>query len=1371
MSPLLSTTIVKDNKESHFHNAIARVCQHIIQVAATILPMVGVMNVGLAQGQQIIPAVDGTGTILSPHGNRIDIQGGTTSRDGANLFHSFQEFGLQQGQIANFLANPNIQNILGRITGGNPSLINGLIQVTGGNPNLLLMNPSGFVFGPNSSLNVPAAFTVTTANGVGFGNSWFNAVGSNNYADLVGQPNGFAFTMSQPGAIINTGNLSVNTGQTLSLLGGTVINTGQLTAQSGQILVTAVPGQQWVRLSQPGNLLSLEIQPFTGNDTQPNSANIAIASIPELLTLGNTGITANGNTIKLPTNSITIAAQPGTNIISGKIDVSGNTGGKVNIFGDKVGLVAANINASGHQNGGTVLIGGDYQGKGTVPNAQATYIDSQTVINTDSTNNGNGGRTIVWADNQTDFFGQISAKGGSVSGDGGFVEVSGKNNLNFQGTVDTTATNGNTGTLLLDPSTLTIIDAAAGAGSFDTPADATIFDSDPNRGNNTISWGAIGNLGTNIILQATGDITINAITSNSPFTSGGVATLNLGNSGSFQLASTNGIVRFINTDNTIKTLGGSIDISGTSLTLGNLDTSARDGTSGNVRLSATSGDIDVGNIITSPEEPANHIMGGGNVDITASQGSITTGFINTSVNAGSSTFIQGTGGSVSLTAAKNIFVNGDINASVSVSSSQGDNNAKGGNVTLQTTDNSASLISFNSINTQAGTNNGTVKGGDVQVLTNGLVQGFGRISESLNTIDTSAIFFNSDSFSTFSNFGGTITIKHDGGADNVPFIVGTNNNPVNGTRGRITRGDTATISSDSFPVLPNGGNALGTTTGITITSVNTAPTLTSSYTPNFTAKTNDVNLDNTSIVIENILVGQLRQGNKVLSAGDIFFLDQQFDYIPPPNARGNIHAFTIKASDRVSFSPLVPVFINFGGTNTPNTPTPTPPSCDFQCNKPPEPPKGNPPIPSNPSPGPTALNTNPTPEDKFTSIFANQLGVSVPSVKIDSEAREIAVKIESATGVKPAFIYISFAPIERLSGNNILEQDTDQLEIVLVTGKGEPIRKRIAGTTKAEVLKTAKEFRDQITIPYNRSTKGYLKPAQQLYNWIISPIKADLQAQAIQNLVFLPDVGLRSTPLAALHDGERFLVEQYSIGLMPSLSLTNTLYTDIKKSQLLAMGVSESTQGQDPLPAVPAEVSTLVSKLWPGKLFLNKQATVDNLKFIRSQQPFGIIHLATHANFSRGSLDNSYIQLWDNKLRLNQIRQLGFNNPQVEMLVLSACKSALGDEEAEIGFAGLAIMAGVKTSVASLWAVNDSSTALLMTKFYESLRTAPIRAEALREAQIAMAKGQIYIQNGQVRGLEEIGNFSLPATTIENSNSPFTHPFYWAAFTMVGNPW
>ncbi|MEH1924496.1 CHAT domain-containing protein [Nostoc sp.] len=1360
-------------------------------IAASVLVIASLISPRLAQAQQIVPAADGTNTIVTPNGNRLDITGGTTSRDGANLFHSFQQFGISPEQIANFQASPALQNILGRITGGNASVINGLIQVTGGNPNLFLMNPAGFIFGANASLNVPGAFTVTTANGIGFGSSWFNAIGVNEYSNLVGNPNGFAFSTNQPGAIANAGNLTVGAGQNLNLLGGTVVNTGQLSAPGGQISVTSVPGENWVRLSQPGNLLSLEIQPLTSSSSQPNNWTIPIISLPELLTVGNTGLTANPDgTVKLTASNVTIPTTPGTTIVSGKVDVSSQTGGTVTALGKRVAVINANINASGSNGGGIVLIGGDYQGKGTLPNADQTDVNSYSVINADSNLNGNGGRVIVWGNDTTQYYGNISARGGANAGNGGNVEVSGKNSLTFNGLVNTSAVNGNFGTLLIDPSTLTIIDSAAGTGSFDGTAGNIAF-GDADIGANTVSWGAIAASGTNINLQAIGNITINDITGATPLvTTLGVATLNLGNGGSFNLASQNGSVNFANPANTIKTTGGAITISGASLLLGNLDTTGfgYGGISaGTVNLSAT-GDIITGRINSSATNGTNSGTGG-NVIVTTTAGSITTGAINSfaskTVPGGDFTAKSG---AISLTARDNITVNDGIDASATATNVDGTASATGGNVTLQTTNPFGSTIRFNSINTQATTDFGnanTVQGGNVQVLTNGLVQG----RSTGTTIATGGIL-DFGGGGTTSIAGGTVAIRHDGGQNNVPFIVGDATS-TNGTAGTINAGDTSILASGNFPVLPNGGDASGTPTRITITSVNTPPILTAnSSLPN--TQTNqavtltfsslaplvsDANNDITSIQVDVVNTGNLTvnglpviPGVTTLSSGDTLV------YTPPTDVNGSLNAFVISANDRVSSS--APVQIGINVSQTPNTnPTPNPPPCSFQCT----PGQPNVPGPNNPKIDNPIINTDPTPEDKFTDDFADHLGIPIPQIKTLDESKEIARKIEEATGVKPAFIYISFVPVEVIPEgsfgkaqkstkqlNTLAEQDSDQLEIVVVTGKGDPIRKRIPETSRAKVLQVAQEFRDQIVSPQNRRRTGYLRSSQQLYRWIIAPLQADLQARQINNLVFLPDIGLRSTPMAALHDGKGFLVEKYSIGLMPSISLTNTLYKDIKKSQILALGVSQSTQGQEPLPAVPLELSTLVSKLWQGKLLLDKQATLDNLKTIRRQQPFGIIHIASHADFATGALSNSYIQLWEDKLRLNQLRQLRLNEPEVEMLVLSACRTALGDEESELGFAGLAVLAGVKTSVASLWSVNDAGTAALMTKFYENLKTAPIKAEALREAQVAMAKGQIYVKDGQVQGLGVVGNLPLPADSADES---LMHPYYWAGFTMVGNPW
>jgi filamentous hemagglutinin family protein len=1352
---------------------------------------------------QVVPAIDGTGTIVTPNANQLDVTGGT--RSGANLFHSFSQFGVQPEQIVNFESSPALQNILGRVSGGNASIIEGLVRVSGSNANLFLMNPAGIIFGTNARLDVLGSFTATTATGIGFNNQWFNAAGVNNYATLLGSPNAFAFTTAQPGAIVNAGNLSVNNGN-LMLLAGTVVNTGQLSAPQGQITVTSVPGQGVIRLSQAGSPLSLEVM----SDRDSSNWTLPIATLPQLLTGGNlssaTGITVNPNgTIQLVGSTTPLPTTPGTTLISGQV-----TAPQINLFGNQVGLLRANLNASTPNQGGTIRIGGDYQGQGTVPNAAQTFVSADSQIAANSLLAGDGGRVIIWSNDHTQFLGTIAAQGGKNFGNGGFVEVSGKNALTFKGQVDVSAPKGSLGNLLLDPTTLTIIDAPAG-GTFDATAGNIPFGL-PDNGANTVSWGAIGALGfgANVSLQATGNITIDAIAGNTPgVTTPGLATIDAAN---FSLTSTNGSVIFANPDDTIQARGSAISITGNSLSLGNLDTrplfggdgvNFSAGDSGNVTLNAT-GNITANDIITSGNgysgrdinitsnageinlrnlDSSNsngfRLQNAGSTQITALAGSVITNSINASTTKtnGSGDF-TGTAGAINLTARNNITVNTDINASTTVTNVDGNASAIAGNVTLTSTNpNPGNNIRFGSINTQITTDtaDAVLTGGNVNLSTNGRIQGTGTTATG-DTINTQRLILGIEA-PDISLQGGTVAIQHDGGANNDAFTIG--NSALNGTAGPINRGEGTTIAAGTFPVLPNGGTAAGTPPGITIISVNTLPTVTTNplLSPNalpnqalpftFAANTGDINLDNTTVIIDAIVSGTLRRGNTVLKVGDTIVVGETLNYTPPNNTVGLVNAFRVRASDRVSDSAPQAIALNI--------PTPTLTDCTINC-------ENNPPGENLPTPDQITsvnrplLNPNLTPEDRFTSSFADYLGIFSPERKTEDDGQSLAQKVEKATGVRPAFIYASFVPAD-LGGTKagtprtIAAQDSDQLELLVVTAKGEPIRKRIPDATRAKVLRVADEFRNELINQRNLGTDTYLQLSQQLYGWLIAPLEADLQTRNINNLVFLPDTGLRSTPIAALHDGRGYLVERYSVGLMPSLSLTNTVITDIKNSQLLAMGVSQSTQGQDPLPAVPVELSTLVAKIWRGQLVLDTQTTLQNLKTLRGQQRYGILHMATHASFNPGPVGDSYIQLWDDKLRLDQVRQLGLNDPQVEMMVLSACKTALGNEEAELGFAGLAVLSGVKTTVASLWSVSDAGTAALIIKFYENLKTAPTKSEALRRAQLAMIKGEVYLKDGQIQGLGAIGGVPLPAASVDTVDEPLSHPYYWSGFTMVGNPW
>ncbi len=285
--------------------------------------------------QSITAAQDGTNTIILPNGQRFDITGGTQA--GANLFHSFQQFGLSQGQIANFLSQPNIQNILGRVVGGDPSVINGLIQLTGGNSHLYIINPAGVIFGANASLNVPASFTATTANGIQVGNSWFGMnTSASDLKNLTGTPNAFAFTSPSTniqgqtsGVIVNQGNLNVSQGKSITLVGGIVINTGTIATANGNINIVAVPNGKYVRITPEGSPLSLDL-PISTQQELGSPKPISGIDLPKLLA---------GSGIAVP-------SQAGTAIATGNL-----TAANINVLANRYDTTQASLNATNIQQG------------------------------------------------------------------------------------------------------------------------------------------------------------------------------------------------------------------------------------------------------------------------------------------------------------------------------------------------------------------------------------------------------------------------------------------------------------------------------------------------------------------------------------------------------------------------------------------------------------------------------------------------------------------------------------------------------------------------------------------------------------------------------------------------------------------------------------------------------------------------------------------------------------------------------------------------------------------------------------------------------------------------------------------------------------
>ncbi|MBW4448482.1 MAG: CHAT domain-containing protein [Spirirestis rafaelensis WJT71-NPBG6] len=1577
---------------------------------------------------QIVPAPDGTNTIVTPNGNRIDINGGQLSGDKANLFHTFSQFGLNAEQIANFLANPQIQNILGRVVGGDPSIINGKIQVTGSNANLFLMNPAGIVFGSSASLNVPGAFTATTANGINFGSNFFSASGANNYAALIGNPDAFSFSMGQPGAIFNAGNLTVGEGQNLTLLGGTVANTGSLSAPKGQIIVSAVPGEKLVRLSQPGSPLSLEIQPLTASGNQAQSWSLPILSLPQLLT------SAGGNATKLAINSdgtvklsgsdipvangdvvtgnvtaktATLSANRNLTAVESQLNTTGDlkllagdtvrvrdsvanpfiakAGGELFLQGNQqVDIFALNNSTSGLFSGGDMVlrsfntVGGDahfttggnfriekldgslgslfspydpvvrasgdvnfqsYTGASlhifaggsvnipggvTINSTEAISIDSipavanfivENVTLSDGTTifiDGSleptldirAGTTAFGApgiSGDTDGFSNIvPSTGGTPTSanitigniqinDNGVVFLTNQYNPNSSvptGSISTGQINAPAGSVTIDArnsitTTGITIPGRAGSSSRDIKLISAAGDINTTTLNTS---GSSGYGGGAIALNASGDITTGDI--NSFGNGGGDVTLEATNGnvrtgeinaygGGFVTIdaqkdiTTSGITTRGTTERRVNN-GGNISLNSVAgdinVSAGTLDSSSSSESGGAIALNANNGNITTGDINSFSEGFGFLDLEGGAVELKAG-GNITTNSINSSASNSSNSLdpdviLAAIGGKVNLDAGGNIVVQGNIDSSASYvppvenpppiirdsqagsvtlkaggsinardinSSAIDPNGATGGLVELTAIRSSITAgqintfafidpfaeaaefnavsgavtlqsggdVTFNTINSQAqnlgeNTENVQTTGGNVAITVNGVVRGTGVLS----IVSEGSVPANTTIY-TAGATPGTVIIQHNGGADNVPFIVGVGDTTTlnNGTRGAINAGTNSVISS-TFPVLENNG---GVTNGnITINSVNTPPTLTANpRLPNiqqnqslkFTyadlnPNVNDVNGDNTFLRIDAITAGKLTiNGVDVVPGTQTAILSPRdtLEYTPPQDFSGELNPFSFSASDRVSSSAPQQVRINVTPTSPPPPPPPPvivePPPLPREITKLIE--QNQPPISTLPLPqvdGLAPISLDPAIEgidNKFADQYYSYAGEQPRDRRRVSlsQARDILRQIEKATGVKPAIIYVSFTP-SGVNGNVLgSEQDSDQLNLVIVTAKGEPISKTISAAKRGDVLKIAEllysAVEDGEVIANDPNNKDYLEPAQKLYKLMVAPLKAELDKKGINNLLFVADEGLRSLPFAALHDGKQFLVENYSVGFALALELVDTRYVDIRNSQVLAMGASKF-QELKPLPAVPEELSIVARDIWKGKFFLNQNFTLNNLQSIRKSQPFGIIHLATHGEFKSGEADNSFIQLWDSKLKFKQMNEL--NNPPAELLVLSACRTALGDKNAELGFGGLAHKVGVKTAVASLWQVSDAGTLGLMTEFYKQLKVAPIKAEALRQAQIAMIKGQVVIENGKLR--TSVRAVDLPSESSESKFQPnFKHPYYWSAFTMIGNPW
>jgi CHAT domain-containing protein len=257
-----------------------------------------------------------------------------------------------------------------------------------------------------------------------------------------------------------------------------------------------------------------------------------------------------------------------------------------------------------------------------------------------------------------------------------------------------------------------------------------------------------------------------------------------------------------------------------------------------------------------------------------------------------------------------------------------------------------------------------------------------------------------------------------------------------------------------------------------------------------------------------------------------------------------------------------------------------------------------------------------------------------------------------------------------------------------------------------------------------------LRPQQQFYDWLIRPLAAELEESGIKTLVFVLDGVLRGVPMAALHDGQQYLIEKYNVALTPGLQLLSPRSLAPEQLRTLAAGLAEARQGFSPLPGVKEEVKE-ISEVVSAEVLLDQDFTRSRLQREIEATSFPVIHLATHGQFS-SQVEDTFLLTWDERINVKNFDQLlrereGQERSPIELLILSACQTAAGDKRAVLGLAGIAVRSGARSTLATLWSVQDRSTAYLMSQFYEALSQPGIsKAEALRQAQLSLLHSPQY---------------------------------------------
>ena len=297
-------------------------------------------------------------------------------------------------------------------------------------------------------------------------------------------------------------------------------------------------------------------------------------------------------------------------------------------------------------------------------------------------------------------------------------------------------------------------------------------------------------------------------------------------------------------------------------------------------------------------------------------------------------------------------------------------------------------------------------------------------------------------------------------------------------------------------------------------------------------------------------------------------------------------------------------------------------------------------------------------------------------------------------------------------------------------------------------------------------------PSRQLHALLIEGITPILEREKITTLLLAADRGLQAVPFAALSDGQRFFGDRYAFAITPSLALTEFNAADSPDQRLLAFGASEF-QGLSDLPLVPQELNRISAAAGKDQ-FLNREFTASALIEKAGLPRYDQLHVATHAEFKPGGPQASQLHSGAGPISMSELAALRQKRQGIplDLVVFSACRTALGDAEAELGFSGLALQAGARSAIGTLWYVDDVATSAYFVQMYRFLADGIPKAEAMQMTRQAFVRGLVRLDGNQVLGVGDVALLSdLNPLQQRRAAAGFSNPFFWAGIELMGAPW